>query len=326
MAEVAIRQVELEDDLETVARIITTVRPDEGVTVDQMRWADRTYPGGARFVGLLDGEPAGAAGIGRVYSYGPDFPGLWANVAVLPGARRHGLGSALYAAVSEHARSAGKELLVGRTTEDEADALAFLAHRGFAEWERMKAVRLELAGLAPPADVPPDGIEITSLEARPDLAPMLYEVAREALADIPGDAPPQLPDTIEGFLARDVEAPSIPPWGYAVAVEVATGRPVGYASLSISAGSPTLGWHEMTGVARAWRGRGLAGLLKRATIRAAMEHGLEALEAHNDIDNAAMRTVNRRLGYRPLPDAIMFRGPLAPLRETAAAGPAGAAS
>ena len=66
-----------------------------------------------------------------------------------------------------------------------------------------------------------------------------------------------------------------------------------------------------TGVARAWRGRGLARALKAGTIAWALDNGLEALEGSNDIDNAPMRAVNRRLGYEPEPDEIQFRGPLA---------------
>jgi RimJ/RimL family protein N-acetyltransferase len=66
----------------------------------------------------------------------------------------------------------------------------------------------------------------------------------------------------------------------------------------------------MTAVARAWRGRGVAGALKRATIGWAIENGLVVLEAGNDTDNAAMRAVNARLGYGPLPDRLTMRGPL----------------
>ena len=77
-------------------------------------------------------------------------------------------------------------------------------------------------------------------------------------------------------------------------------------------GRATVAWHGMTAVARAWRGRGLARALKAATIAWALDNGLEALEGSNDIDNAAMRAVNRRLGYEPEPDEIQFRGPLAP--------------
>ena len=66
----------------------------------------------------------------------------------------------------------------------------------------------------------------------------------------------------------------------------------------------------MTAVKRAWRGRGIATALKATTIAAAIEHGITALETGNDIDNAAMRAVNARLGYRALPDQVTMRGPL----------------
>ena len=56
--------------------------------------------------------------------------------------------------------------------------------------------------------------------------------------------------------------------------------------------------------------RGVATALKRATIGWAIADGLEALEAGNDTDNDPMRAVNARLGYRPLPDKIVLRGPL----------------
>ncbi len=66
----------------------------------------------------------------------------------------------------------------------------------------------------------------------------------------------------------------------------------------------------MTAVRRAWRGRGIAVALKRATIAWAIEHGLTALETGNDQENVAMRAVNGGLGYAPLPDEITMRGPL----------------
>ena len=66
----------------------------------------------------------------------------------------------------------------------------------------------------------------------------------------------------------------------------------------------------MTAVGRRWRGRGVATTLKRATIAWAIEPGLELLETGNDDDNAPMRAVNRKLGYRPIPDMLTFRGPL----------------
>ena len=77
-------------------------------------------------------------------------------------------------------------------------------------------------------------------------------------------------------------------------------------------GSTTMAWHDMTAVGRRWRGRGVATALKRATIAWAIEHGLDTLETGNDDDNRPMRAVNIKLGYRPIPDMLTYRGPLAP--------------
>ena len=95
-----------------------------------------------------------------------------------------------------------------------------------------------------------------------------------------------------------------------MAVDDATGDAVAYASLLFVPGSTTVAWHDMTAVRRAFRGRGLATILKRATIAWAIDHGLEALETGNDVENAPMRAVNARLGYAPLPDELTMRGPL----------------
>ena len=306
-----IRPATSDEDLGHLARIVTTVTPDFPISVAEMRWQQERYPGGGRFLAWLDGVPVGSGGAGRAYSYPEDFPGFWGNISVLPEHRRQGVGTAILAALTDLARNAGKSMLVGRTTEDRVDAITFLAHRGFVEHERMKAVRLDLAGVEPPAVDPPDGIEMTSLAARPDLVEGVYAVALEALPDIPGDGP-MAPGTLEEFRTRDVDREVIPPGGFAVAIEAATGRVVGYANLMLVPGNPKVAWHGMTAVARAWRGRGVAMALKRATIAWAVTHGLAALETANDTDNAPMRAVNQRLGYRPLPDEIYVRGPVTP--------------
>ena len=92
-----------------------------------------------------------------------------------------------------------------------------------------------------------------------------------------------------------------------IALDAGSGEVVGYASLIFVPGSKAI-VHDMTTVRRAWRGRGVAGALKRATVWA-LANGPEALETGNDVANAPMRAINARLGYGPLADQIAFRGP-----------------
>ena len=316
---VEVRLATTDDDLAHVARIVSTVTPDSPTTVEAMRWADAAYPGGKRFVALVDGAPVGAGDVGRVYMDPPEFEGLWANLSVLPPYRRRGVGSALLGRISEAAREAGKTLLIGRTSADQPEAIEFLEHRGFREHERMKIVRLSLDGLAAPVVEPPDGVLITSLAERPELVTQVYEIAKEALPDIPGDGP-RAPDSLEEFRKRDVDWLGMPPDAFMLALDGAREQVIGYANLSLVPGNPTVAWHDMTAVARSWRGRGVASALKRATIRWAVEHGLQALETGNDTENAAMRAVNARLGYQPRPDELDFRGPVWPPPDAARAG------
>lgn len=305
---VAVRPVTDDADLATIARIVNVVSPEEPTTVAEMRWADATYPDGARLLAELDGVAVGTSTVGRIYMYPPEFDGYWGTLDVLPDARRAGVGGALLVAISEVAKDAGKAWLHIPASEARPDGIAFLEHRGFTEYERTKAVRLDLAGLEPPTPRPPEGVTITTLAERPELVAGVHDVALETFGDIPGDEPMAAGDLAE-FRARDVDRPVIPSWGFAVAIG-ADDRVVGYGSLILVPGSDHVAWHDMTAVRRAWRGQGLAAALKATTIAAAIEHGLTALETGNDVDNAPMRAINARLGYRPLPDLLTMRGPL----------------
>jgi mycothiol synthase len=307
-----IREADLGDaDLETFAAIVNETTPDDPTSVDEMRWSTATYPGTSRFILETDGRPVGAASVGRIYAFPPDFDAFWATVNVLPDARRQGFGASLLASVAERARAAGKVALHVPVSDGRPDAVDFLLHRGFREYERNKTVHLELAGLtAPGVDLPP-GVSVTTLAARPDLIEGVHEVAIEAFADIPGDGAPMAAGDLAEFRARDVDRPSIPHDAFLIATDDASGRVVGYACLLLQPPHRRrMAWHDMTAVARDWRGRGLATALKRALIGWAIADGLDVLEAGNDTDNLAMRAVNARLGYLPRPDSLVLRGPL----------------
>lgn len=298
-------------DLETIVAIVNATSPEESISVEELRWRDTTYPGGKRFLAWADRRAVGAGAVGRIFVYPPEFDGLWATISVLPSARRQGIGGVILATVSAVAREAGKSALHVPASEARPDGIAFLAHRGFTEYERSKAVELRLAGMSPPAVEPPTGIVITSLAERPDLVAGVHAVAIEAFADIPGGEQPLVAGTLAEFRAREVDRPQIPHDAFTLALDAESGAVVGYASLLLIP-DPVVrrAWHDMTAVARAWRGRGVARALKLATIGWAVEHGMAALETGNDTDNAPMRAVNARLGYRPLADMLTMRGPV----------------
>lgn len=299
-------------DLTAYAAVVNAADPSNPTSLDELRWSDATYPGGRRFLAETGGRVVGAATTGRIYVYPPDHPDAWLGVAVLRDERRRGIGTALWAAASAHARSGGKvgfQLDVDATS---TDGIAFLEHRGFTEIERSRVVRLDLAGRPAPDVEPPPGIELTTLAERPDLLAGVHAVAVAAFRDIPHGGTPMAAGDLGEFVARDVDRPGIPRDGFFVAFDARDGAVVGYASLYLVPGDPTIAWHDMTAVLPAARGRGVARALKLATVRWATARGLAALETGNDPANAPMRAVNARLGYRPLPDRITYRGPLHP--------------
>jgi mycothiol synthase len=301
-------------DHATFATIVNEVLPENPTSVEDMAWQDDTYPGGIRFLASIDGTPAGSAHVGRIYMFQPDFDAYWGDITVLPEARRRGVGSALFEAISGAARDAGKTHLHIAASEARPESIAFLANRGFAEYDRWKVLALDLAGVAAPAVERPEGVEIVSLEERPELVEGVHRVAEATFRDIPTGGEPIDPGSLAEFRARDVDRAGIPMGGFMVAVDAATGEPIGYASLMFLPGSTTRAYHDMTAVTRAWRGRGVGRALKQATIAWAKNAGVESLETGNEEHNEPMRALNHRLGYRERPNEITFRGPIATAR------------
>jgi GNAT superfamily N-acetyltransferase len=301
-------------DFEVAAAVFAAVDPDDGRGAPWLRWAHELHPGAAIFLAEDEaGRTVGVADVGRIFVLPAEYDAYWTSMAVLPAARRRGIGSALLGATSGVARDAGKAALETQVRADRPESVEFLHHRGFTVIETSKAVRLDLAGLPAPNVAPPAGIRLVTLAERPDLVPGVHAVAVEAFPDIPGSEPMAAGDLAE-FRARDIDAPDIRPDAFFVAVDESD-RVVGYANVTVAEARPDVGGHDMTAVLREARGRGIAGALKRATIAWAIRNGLVALETTNDIQNAPMRTINQGLGYRPLPDRYLMRGPLAPTAE-----------
>jgi mycothiol synthase len=167
---------------------------------------------------------------------------------------------------------------------------------------------LDLATIEPPAIDLPAGVEIATWAERPDLVRGIYEVACEAFPDIPG-AEEDLMEPFDDWLAHEMHGSGDRP--EATFLALAGGEVVGYSKFSLTAAQPTTAHHDMTGVKRAWRGRGIAGALKSAQIAWAIEQGYERLATQNELRNEPIRRLNARLGYRPAPGRITMRGPLA---------------
>jgi GNAT superfamily N-acetyltransferase len=293
-----------EDELE---RWVATMRAagDETATagdyVDWKRQARET----TWLLATADERDVGAAiGIGGWHS--PEGVAR-AEARVIGDARGGGVGSALLQALSGWATGLGYRELTGPVKETDESSIAWAARRGFVEVGRNSTLVLDLTAIGAPVVEPPEGIEIVAWAERPELAVGMYEVAREAYPDVPGEEDAEIVP-FEEWLSMDMQGAGDSP--DATFVALADAEVVAYAKLSLSRARPTVAMHDMTGVRRAWRGRGIAGALKAAEIAWAKEHGYERLETQNEERNEPIRRLNARHGYVVTPGSVTVRGPI----------------
>ena len=255
-----------------------------------------------------EGGRAVAAALAARRLSGP--PGsFFTNVWVDEVARRRGIGSEVAERVLVEARSLEATTLETMVREH-GPGRAFAERYGFRQHARNVELELVLAEIEAPEIAAPEGIEITTLQRCPDLLRSVYETALEAWPDVPGTGEDLDLGTFEEWSQRNLGWASFNRESFFLAV--AEGEVVGYAQLSINPLRPTHGDNEFTGVRRAWRGRGIAGALKRAQISWAKEAGLLTLETGNEERNEPIRRLNASLGYRPGAAWLFMRAQLRP--------------
>ena len=290
--------VQSDDELAAMIEVRAQADPDlPPPRLDNLRNNLTGNPDLMYLVARLADAPVGCGFVDVAYDAAP------MHVVVVPPARRRGVGTALLAAVSDRARASGLARLQGEIRASDEESLAFFGRRGFEEVGREVAVTLELTG----TDVglePPPGVRIVSRAEEPDVVEGMYEVAREAEPDIPGE------DRVRPFdvwRSTEIDRPSLRP--ELTFVALAGDEVVGYAILDTVGGEL---WHRLTGVKRAWRRRGIATALKRAQIEAATRSGIARLVTSSEERNTAMRSINEALGYRPEPrlSTVVVRGPV----------------
>ena len=229
------------------------------------------------------------------------------EIRVVGEERRRGVGSALLGELSRWARALGYGELMGPVKEVDRASLAWTERRGFVEVGRNSLLVLDLRAIEAPTVTPPEGVEIVTWAERPGVEEAMYEVARETYPDVPGEEDAEVAP-FEEWLSMDMQGVGDRP--EATFLALADGEVVAYAKLALSLARPTVAMHDMTGVRRAWRGRGIAGALKAAEIAWAKEQGYERLETQNEERNEPIRRLNERYGYVVEPGSVTVRGSL----------------
>jgi mycothiol synthase len=222
------------------------------------------------------------------------------NIRVHPDWQGRGVGKALYQVAMDHLATLAPHEITAMVWQAHPRAARFLSDRGFVEaWRRIDS-RLDVAdfdwtpyeGLE--QQIRSIGIEVTTyaeLDGDPDRLSKLYELDWALWQDIPyGQIVVQR--SLEQFAAAEVNHPGYLPDACFIAIK--NGEFVGYSNLIAAEDGFTI---DMTGVARPFRGKGVATLLKLRGIRYAQEHGNSPLYAVNDPVNTAMLSLNQKLGF-----------------------------
>jgi GNAT superfamily N-acetyltransferase len=300
---VILRKIQEDELAHWVAVVNATEREpgsEEGLIADYLDWK-RQAP---QTVWLLAEEDGAAVGAGRLTPGWHSPPGVArADVRVAPAARGRGIGSALLAELQRRADEVGASTLEVEVRDDDAGSLAWTEQHGFREVGRSVRLALDLAAIDEPAVDPPAGIEVVTWAERPELAEGIYDVACEAYPDEPGSVDVEM-EPFEGWLSQDMQGSG--DRADAVFVALSGDEVAGYAKLAMSVRTGYV-MHDMTGVKRSFRGRGIASALKRAEIAWAKQKGFRTLETFNDELNAPIRALNEKHGYRPATGSVTMR-------------------
>ncbi|HZG35391.1 MAG TPA: GNAT family N-acetyltransferase [Gaiellaceae bacterium] len=280
------------DELEALVEVLQAAQPREYATVDGfVDWRSQA-DAMAWFLCERAAETVGAAFVLHGW-HSPPHRAL-GGVFVKPELRGGGVGDCLLDTIEGWAAERGARELDGRVQEDDAGSLGWAVARDYHEVGRNSWLVLDLTATDAPDPAPPEGIEIVTWGGRSDLLPGMYEVAREATRDIPGEEEGEI-GSLEEWLARDLQGASDDADAVFVALE--DDVVAGFAKLSLSPDSSERAFHDLTGVRRSHRGRGIAAALKRTQIAWAKSAGYHWLQTANEVRNEPIRRLNERHGY-----------------------------
>src|SRR5215208_75332 len=302
---VEIREATTDVELEALLAVRNAVFREDPLALAEIRARESQVKQVLHLVAWEHDRPVGAGDVGLLFHSPEPFAHTW----VLPEERRRGIGSALYDTVSQWAREHAKDVIEVWVEDAEPDGIRFVQTRGFEQIGRELHVSLDLTQIDAPSVEAPEGLTITTWAERPELTHGLYEVALEAFPDIPGDEDNEL-ESFEDWLAHEMDA-GLGDRKDATFVALAGQEVVGYSKFSLTAAQPRVAHHDLTGVKRAWRRRGIARALKQAQIAWAKQAGYEELRTRNEERNEPIRRLNQEFGYRPSGGRSLFRGPLA---------------
>jgi ribosomal protein S18 acetylase RimI-like enzyme len=213
-------------------------------------------------------------------------------VGVREDRRKRGMGTRLWDAAVAHLAGATKLTV---EVDDDHAGLRFVERRGFTQYsaEVISSLDLRARSFEPEAR---EGFRVVSLREASGREEDLFEFYGRAGGLPPGD--PKNRVTFDEW-RRFILGNPLLNRDASVLVTDAEGRIVSLSWLLVDR-TRRRAENEWTATLPELRGRGLARLAKTASIRAAIERGIDEIVTGNEPDNLPMRALNRRLGYSEL--------------------------
>jgi GNAT superfamily N-acetyltransferase len=287
------------DDVPAAAALRRRVWPHAVITDEAMRHHLQTVSEAAKlhsFAYERDGELLGWVGAGWAWYQEQPTRGFL-GLAVDPEHRRTGIGSALADAADAHLKAIGVTITRSDSL-DLPDAREFASGRGFVE-VGSAAVSAVDPRTVEPLPIPP-GTEILSLTELDDPR-ALYELDSEVSLDVPNEVYEGV--SYEEWLAEFWDSPMLDHEASVVAVVDGALAALTLIRVDIPSGR---GENNLAGTRRAFRGRGLATLVKSHSLARAAARGVTVVVTDNEERNAPMLAINTRLGYRPFARQIRW--------------------
>ncbi|MFF5079461.1 GNAT family N-acetyltransferase [Actinoplanes sp. NPDC000266] len=282
-------------------------------------WPGYTYE---RRLGLLDDAPAGLMNLAMPQD--DNLDSVMVEIGVLPSARRHGVGRALWDQAVEHARALGRHHLMGPTVQKHPDGAAFATAMGAVAGLEETRSRLDLSTLDQPrldemlagararagdhrlvqwTGVPPGDVidDVAGLHSRFNDEAPTGNLALEA-------------EKFDAERVREDEESRIRRGrtSYNTGV-VRGGRLVAITAIAVENEKPAQTWQNITLVHPEHRGHRLGLLVKLENLRYVRENEpkVEVIDTFNASSNEHMLRINQQVGFRPVDSVVEWQVTLA---------------
>ncbi|WP_102709665.1 GNAT family N-acetyltransferase [Paenibacillus castaneae] len=305
------------DDYETVARIMSG-HYSEAVTVQKMMEEDALIPakgslsrdendrltGHDRVRLIAENSEGQIVGYGHAWRAPWSPPGvLYEQIIVDAQQRGRGTGQEMFEALMAYTHEVRANRIFCEVRDDEPESVAFAAAREFKTERHLFESVIELAepasaGIEQLSRPTNSRIRFAALTDLPgeEIERQLFELYRTTHPDIPGFEGEYM--WYSEWRKRKVDRTDFD--SSLVLLALDEERIVGAVELMVFEDSQSV-YNDYTCVDAAYRGQGIALALKIRSIEEARRRGFRYIRTNNDSLNIPMLTINRKLGYKPVP-------------------------